>query len=806
MIAVIGFLASSYNFVRLGIDWPLIVVRALDLVTIVVPPALPATMSIGTSFAIQRLRKRDIFCISPNRVNIGGKINMVCFDKTGTLTEEGLDVLGVRTVMRSNNAFSELFTEPDVPTFGAADAKTPLLHALATCHALKLVDGEVIGDPLDLRMFEFTGWALEEGAERAAPSKPTTSAKPAQSSGGRVPDRAATLVQTVVRPPGGASFRIEDALKAGTKHAHFLELGILRTLEFTAALRRMSVLVKKLKSNSVEAYVKGAPEVMREICDPATLPADYDQQLAFYTKHGYRVIALAGKSLQGLTWVKAQRLKRCAFLPHCCGCRLTEKHREQVESDLRFLGLIIFENKLKPGSAPALASFRGAHIPTRMVTGDNVRTAISVGRECDMLQGRVFIPHFAKGAQTTPRAVIEWTDIDDDDSKLDPYTLRPYEPSSEPYALAVTGDVFRWTIDFAALETVQRVSVGSSSSPRRTADFDAQMLVKGVVWARMSPDEKHELVERLQSLGYTVGFCGDGANDCGALKAADVGLSLSEAEASVAAPFTSRQQDIRCFLDVIKEGRAALVTSFSCFKFMALYSLIQFTTVTLLYSIASTLGDFQFLYIDLFLILPIAVTMGRTEPYPRIHPKRPTSNLVSKKVLSSLLGQVVLTSGFQLFTFFFIRAQPWYKAPTIDPDDLDIVSYENTALFVVSTFQYILVAAVFCVGPPYRKPIMSNRWLVFVLAALLVFSVYVLFSTHGPIFLLLELITLPHDFHLELMLVIIANAAACFAYEQWGAMRVSRFVGNMAKRIRRARGRRRDSGKIYKSVAADLSE
>lgn len=30
------------------------------------------------------------------------------------------------------------------------------------------------------------------------------------------------------------------------------------------------------------------------------------------------------------------------------------------------------------------------------------------------------------------------------------------------------------------------------------------MLVKGVIFARMSPDEKAELVQRLQSLGYTV--------------------------------------------------------------------------------------------------------------------------------------------------------------------------------------------------------------------------------------------------------------------------------------------------------------
>lgn len=141
------------------------------------------------------------------------------------------------------------------------------------------------------------------------------------------------------------------------------------------------------------------------------------------------------------------------------------------------------------------------------------------------------------------------------------------------------------------------------------------MLVIGKVFARMSPDEKHELVEKLQSIDYCCGFCGDGANDCGALKAADVGISLSDAEASVAAPFTSRQFDISCVPKLIRyvtemlispfeslhqltkngnsEGRAALVTSFCCFKFMSLYSAIQFSTVSFLYTSGSNLGDFQ---------------------------------------------------------------------------------------------------------------------------------------------------------------------------------------------------------------------
>lgn len=56
-------------------------VEALDLITIVVPPALPAAMTVGRFYAQKRLQENQIFCISPRIINVSGSIDCVCFDK-----------------------------------------------------------------------------------------------------------------------------------------------------------------------------------------------------------------------------------------------------------------------------------------------------------------------------------------------------------------------------------------------------------------------------------------------------------------------------------------------------------------------------------------------------------------------------------------------------------------------------------------------------------------------------------------------------------------------------------------------------
>lgn len=212
-VALLGFTASFVNFIRLRLEWHLIVIRALDLITIVVPPALPATLTIGTSFALGRLKAKQIFCISPQRVNVGGKLDLMCFDKTGTLTEEGLDILGVRVVSRASNQFSELLTSPEELVSDRSpgeqvhvDTRAAALHVMATCHSLRTVDGEPVGDPLDLKMFEFTGWSFEEG----------------NMDDGNVDDadQGTTLHPSVARPPTGLKRQTD-----GTEHRSAQDVG-----------------------------------------------------------------------------------------------------------------------------------------------------------------------------------------------------------------------------------------------------------------------------------------------------------------------------------------------------------------------------------------------------------------------------------------------------------------------------------------------------------------------------------------------------------------------------------------------------
>ena len=97
LVSICGFWLTVPTLYKYGFNTSQIVVRSLDLITTAIPPALPAVLASSIAFTIRALQSQEIFCISPNRINLCGRIKTFVFDKTGTLTEDNLKVMGYQT-------------------------------------------------------------------------------------------------------------------------------------------------------------------------------------------------------------------------------------------------------------------------------------------------------------------------------------------------------------------------------------------------------------------------------------------------------------------------------------------------------------------------------------------------------------------------------------------------------------------------------------------------------------------------------------------------------------------------------------
>lgn len=261
------------------------------------------------------------------------------------------------------------------------------------------------------------------------------------------------------------------------------------------------------------------------------------------------------------------------------------------------------------------------------------------------------------------------------------------------------------------------------------------VIARAQVFARMSPDDKALLVSSLQShyLDQQIGMCGDGANDCAALKTADAGISLSESEASIAAPFTSKVQNIACCITLIREGKASLTATFQTFKFIELYALIQFYFTFLLYFTdpPTQPTDGQYLYIDLLVTFPLTIFIAMTRPQPNLTSDLPTESLFYLPILMSVTIMAFIQFGFQTYMLFNVRKQPFFQNPvnmggdTLTTDQW--VSFEDTTLFYVGNFQYLAACVAFSVSKPYRMPIYDNKLLFISLIIAYIAAFVVLF-------------------------------------------------------------------------------
>ncbi|KAH7826180.1 putative ATPase type 13A2 [Monocercomonoides exilis] len=1045
-LALIGFIVNAVIQTMYGEELLYIILRAGDLVTIAVPPTLPAVMSAGVSYAIARLKKDQIFCIASQRVNVAGKVKVMCFDKTGTLTEDGLSVLGVQDASKvpidaldvdwahtENHMYplppaaqTEATTSPtgneedSIIAFSSLKTETEelnslpeIMSALSTCHSIATVDGANVGDPLDVKMFEFTKWNMtERGGDSELQGLNSIDSQCSK----WIDEKTAisSSYQAIVYPSENNSNNQMNESVTESSYLPSFVIGILRRFEFSSHLQRMSVITHKnsmvtpdsaamcnsssdsclTQSASLDIYTKGSPEALLPLCTQSSIPSDFHSKLASFTQRGLRVLALGHKTIQipmksNVTLSEASEQSTPKSLDYEV---VNKMPREEVEHDLTFLGFFIMENKLKDTTTASISRLTAAGIRSLMVTGDNPLTAINVARECGLIPSPpLHVPSSAeeeaeknkkaersskkKSRKTRKNQVqtasamdaypvfmaeldknkneVVWRSQELPGWTLDPETLYPIKevsadeetiisdgdfetsshrftpvvatppinaqvndlqsltsspvtespsrtsltpsasanpppsatpasnftyysmpyptsspaalsicsassasssssessacsiepndtasivtqmskqvviqeavipnseqsneffekpikvdavkfhnvkdqscfeikthhseqsvsqsednnvfadwcggpwgpvywrgirmpssfvpsqekessslqspPPSSAYFLAVTGPAFRHMYNEyqQQLKTQNTTSLASLSdytnhkSNKLYEDPTLTCLFRKVcflspVFARMSPDDKAHLVETLIDMGFITGMCGDGSNDCGALKAAHVGISLSEVEASIAAPFTSKNASIGCVETLIREGRGALASSFNSFKATAIFSMIQFISTAILIGYDTMLSDFDFLVLDILMTLPILFTTGYAKPSKTLSHKTPQGSLISFPVISSLFVHIAITFIVQ-FGATLVMKQCYDYVP-MDPSeedyDLHIESYETTTVFLSSLVSYFVSGLVINLTDSYLQPLYSN-WLLCV-ALLFVFGI-----------------------------------------------------------------------------------
>ena len=184
--------------------------------------------------------------------------------------------------------------------------------------------------------------------------------------------------------------------------------------------------------------------------------------------------------------------------------------REQTEKDLTFLGLLVMGNMLKPETKDVINVLKQANIRSVMVTGDNMLTALSVSRECNMID-------------TNDQVVL--LEIDEENSAPGQHRLK-WKFASQPKhvagkqrkpSLKISEAVFISNraddVSLAVDSNLHIAITGKTFAIIRDEfpeSFLEQISVRGTIFARMSPEQKQQLIELLQSVDYYVGMCGDG--------------------------------------------------------------------------------------------------------------------------------------------------------------------------------------------------------------------------------------------------------------------------------------------------------
>ncbi|KAK8898839.1 hypothetical protein M9Y10_001131 [Tritrichomonas musculus] len=480
-------------------------------------------------------------------------------------------------------------------------------------------------------------------------------------------------------------FSLTSATKAKLKT---LSITNHKTFHFSADLRRMSTIsqIQKTGGKGGTYYVlaKGAPEVIAEHLE--SIPENYYEVYRSYTRQGCRVLALASRLLD--------QSEVSNNAPN-----FTSFTRDQAEENLNFAGFEIFSSPMKRGTEDTIVELLKSTHRVVMITGDDPLTACHVATRLHIVNGK-------------KKLIIHDDEVNDVNGNPAPPESLDLKDNS--YAHCYTGKAITNMDDKELSEVVKKCNV----------------------FARMSPQNKEDVMFKLKKLGERTLMCGDGTNDVGALKQAHVGVGVIEnsidvqmdddeyhpklGAVSIAAPFVAKKGTISACIDLIRFGRATLSSTIDLFKQLSLNCMISAFTMSVLFVENVKFGDQQMTSFAVGIsVASMAITWAK--PLRTLSSERPFESQFSLYLVTTVLIQFA-------FHLFILNSARWlvystgYEKKPFDYKVKFQPNLMNTVMFILTNEMQITTFIANYRGRPFMQSFFENKLLFFSI----LFSIFIM--------------------------------------------------------------------------------
>jgi len=525
----------------------------------VIPEGLPAAMTITLAIGVGYMAKRNAIIRKLPAVETLGSTTIICSDKTGTITENQMTVseiyAGGKLFRISGTGFQ--------PT-GEIKHNQVSIH-IEEHQTLKecLITGLLCNDS-DL---------IQKENHWEAKGDPTEVAL------------------------------ITAAHKVNPKQSLTELLYRIDAIPFESHLQFMATLHDDAGEKIV--YVKGSVEKILEMSSHHLI--DYMGPENLTKTSVTKLYEIADR-------MASEGLRVLAFAKKKIASENNTVEISDVNDGLVFLGFQAILDPPRPEVFEAIRECQNAGIRVKMITGDNLKTAISIGRQIGLnrsLQGNL-------------------ADI-----------------------RAITG---RELEQYSGNELVEIVD-------------------KTDVFARVLPEQKFSIVKALQSKGDIVAMTGDGVNDAPALKQADVGIAMGVTGTEVAKEASDvvlTDDNFASIKAAVEEGRRILDTliKFITWTLPTSFGEGLVVLVSIFTGILIPILPAQILWINMTTVLTLG-TMLIFEPKEsdvmKLPPRRPNSPILTKDLTIQIfiVSVCILISVYGLFEWSIENGSTVEEARTI---------------------------------------------------------------------------------------------------------------------------------------------